>query len=126
MAIDDKSRVEPRSRAMRASLDDAMDAAADLAMSLRQAAEDLGEVAGDQVARATRTAQELRDRTLSERALTAARRRPFLSSLRQSAHAALDIGFDLAGVAVDTGLDGIELLLRRRESGAAKPVLDQA
>jgi 4-hydroxy-3-methylbut-2-enyl diphosphate reductase len=104
-----------------ASIDSVLDTAADLATSLRDTAENAGEFASDQVARVVKAAAELRDRTVSEKMLAEARNRPFLQGFRKSAHVALDVGFDAAAVAVQAGLDGLDLVLRRpAKEGAAK------
>lgn len=101
------------------SLADALDAAADLATRLRETVEDVADFAGDQVDRVTRTAEELRDRNLDAKALEAARRRPAVARIRKSTHTVLDLGIDVAAVALNIGIDGVDLLLRRRPEAVA-------
>jgi 4-hydroxy-3-methylbut-2-enyl diphosphate reductase len=108
-------------RGVGASIDSVLDAAADLAKNLRETAEDAGEFASDQVARVVKAAADIRDRTINEKMLAEARNRPFLQGFRKSAHSALDVGFDAAAVAVQAGLDGLDLVLRRTDKdGVAK------
>jgi 4-hydroxy-3-methylbut-2-en-1-yl diphosphate reductase len=104
-----------RKRNASASLSEALDAAADLAARLRETAEDVADFAGDQVDRVVRTAEELRDRNLNPKALDAARARPGLSRIRKSSHSVLDVGFDLAAVALNAGIDGLDLVLRSNQ-----------
>jgi hypothetical protein len=103
-------------------LDDVIRTAGDVADRVREAAASVARLGERELAMLVGIAEDIRDRTVARERLDSARKIETIASLRQTAHRSVDLGFDMAAVGVDVGVDFVDAALRR----PAKPAASQS